>query len=251
MRTATPAPARIALVTDFGDGPYVGQMELRLAALAPAVPVIRLISDLPPWRPDLAAYLLPALRRGMPGRTLYLCIVDPGVGSDRAILALRAGEDWLLAPDNGLLVPLLRRAPDVELLRIDWQPEDLSASFHGRDLFVPVAANLCAGQLPASRPLSPETLVGADWSDQCPAICYVDDFGNLITGVDAHRVPSQTRLLAAGRRIARARTFSDVAIGEPFWYRNAFDLVEIAVNQGRADALLGLGVGDTFGLDGV
>jgi len=251
MQTVNVPPRRIALITDFGGGPYVGQMELRLSEQAPGAPVIRLISDLPPWRPDLAAYLLPGLRRGMPVHTLYVCVVDPGVGSDRAVLAVRSNGDWLLAPDNGLLVPLLQRDPDAEVWRIHWRPQHLSASFHGRDLFAPLAARLYAGELPQPEPCDIGALVGADWPEQRQAICHVDDFGNLITGIEADSLPDQARLIASGRRLAAARTFSDVASGEAFWYRNAFELVEIAVNQGRADAVLGLAAGDQVAVESV
>ena len=90
-------PTRIALLTDFGAGPYVGQMRLRLSALAPAVPVVELISDLPACRPDLAAYLLPGLARGMPPQTLYTCVVDPGVGTERALIIAQCGGARLVA----------------------------------------------------------------------------------------------------------------------------------------------------------
>ena len=86
---------RIALVTDFGDGPYVGQVHARLSLVAPGIERLDLIHDLPAFRPDLAGYLLPALMRDMPARTLYLCVVDPGVGGPRAGLLVKTGEDWL------------------------------------------------------------------------------------------------------------------------------------------------------------
>lgn len=238
-------PRRLALLTDFGTGPYVGQMRLLLAGARRSVQVVDLISDLVPFRPDLAAYLLPGLLRGMPSHTLYLCVVDPGVGSDRGVLAARIGNNWLLAPDNGLLVPLLRsRSEAVELWRVRWRPPDMSASFHGRDLFVPIAQRLLSGRLPTAEPLSPEHAVGADMPASRQTVCYVDHFGNAITGVPASILSSATRLRINDVRIARARTFSDVPRGEPFWYKNAFGLVEIAVNQGRADAQLGLVPGD-------
>lgn len=237
-------PRRIALLTDFGRGPYVGQVCLRLAGLLPAaVPVIPLISDLAPWRPDLAAYLLPGLLADMPAGTLYLCVVDPGVGSDRGVLAMRRDADWLLAPDNGLLLPLLHRSPQALVYRVTWRPAQLSASFHGRDLFAPLAAHLVQGIWPEAAAVDRETLVGADWPAQQSVICYVDDYGNLMTGLDADDLGAERVLMAAGQRIARARTFSDVPAGQAFWYRNSLGLAEIAVNQGRAGDRLSLGAG--------
>ena len=102
---------RIALVTDFGPGgPYVGQLKLRLSELVPGIPVIDLVSDLTPFRSDLAAYFLPALVRDIPNSTLYLCVVDPGVGGERAALAVLADGNWYVGPDNGLLAVVARRA---------------------------------------------------------------------------------------------------------------------------------------------
>jgi S-adenosylmethionine hydrolase len=242
-------PQRIALLTDFGSGPYVGQIRLLSAGSRKAPPVVDLISDLAPFRPDLAAYLLPGLVRDMPPGTLYLCVVDPGVGTDRAVLAARVGPDWFLAPDNGLLVPLLRAVQaDAELWRVDWRPARSSATFHGRDVFAPIAAGIVTGALPpASTPVSgPEALAGADWPRTVPAICYVDHYGNAMSGVPAGEVGGDAVVVLGDRPIARARTFADVPIGDAFWYENAFGLVEIAVNQGRADVVLGLRVGDSL-----
>lgn len=234
---------RIALLTDFGDGPYVGQMRLRLTQLAPSVPIVTLISDLPQFRPDLAAYLLLGLQAGMPSETVYCCVVDPGVGTDREVIIADCGQDWWLAPDNGVLVPLLRSHPGARLYRLRWRPQQLSASFHGRDLFVPAAARLVAGELPDAAPIDPSALVGADWPDERACICYVDAFGNLMTGLRADGLSAIQELQVGGHRLKAARTFAEVARGEAFWYRNAFGLVELAVNQGRADHCLGLDLG--------
>lgn len=236
---------RIALITDFGGGgPYVGQMELRLADLAPDIPVVNLVSDLAPFRPDLAAYLLPALVHDMPAGTLYLCVVDPGVGGDRAALAMQADGDWFVGPDNGLLALVARRAREARVLQVDWRPPRLSESFHGRDLFAPIGAMLSRGEIPASRPLAPAAMVGHDWPGDLARIVYADGYGNLITGMRATGLGRERILLAHGRTVRFARTFCAVEPGAPFWYENAFGLVELAVNSGRADTALGMGPGD-------
>jgi len=243
-------PQRVALVTDFGAGPYIGQMRLLLAAARPSLPVIDLLANLTPFRPDLAAFVLPGLVRGMPPGTLYLCVVDPGVGTDRGILAVQLGDDWLLAPDNGVLATLIRHAGDAtRVWRVDWRPPAASATFHGRDIFTPIAEQICAGRLLAATPVAPAALVGAEWPPSLAAVCYVDHFGNLISGMRAADVPVDAVLRVAGRHVRRARTFSDLAVGEAFWYENAFGLLEIAVNQGRADARLGLVAGDPLAFE--
>jgi S-adenosylmethionine hydrolase len=240
---------RIALVTDFGPGgPYVGQMKLRLAQLVPRIPVIALVSDLTPFRSDLAAYLLPALVRDMPSRTLYLCVVDPGVGGERAALAVLADDNWYVGPDNGLLALVARRAKEVQVLRVDWRPVRLSDSFHGRDLFAPVGAMLCAGEIPACTEIDVGQMVGSDWPSEALRLIYTDPYGNLTTGQNGWSLDRNRILLAGGRELGFARTFCEVPPGRAFWYENSFGLVELAVNQGRADQTLGLKTGDVIGV---
>jgi S-adenosyl-L-methionine hydrolase (adenosine-forming) len=120
----------------------------------------------------------------------------------------------------------------------------MSPSFHGRDWFAPVAAALSRGERPALTELTRDGLAGAEWPDELPAVVYVDAYGNLLCGLRAGLQPPDTCIVAAGSRLPRARTFCEVAPGCAFWYENALGLVEIAVNQGRADVVLGLRPGD-------
>lgn len=237
----------IALFTDFGlNGPYVGQMKAVLLRAAPNVPVIDLFSDLTPFKPELAAYLLPAYSSEFLPGSVFVCIVDPGVGGPRRPLIQRSRERWFIGPDNGLLDIEAARDPHTKRWEITWRPDRLSASFHGRDLFAPVAARLARGETPGTigaraldEPL-PERL------EDLPRVVYIDGFGNAITGTRAETVPATARLAVKGHEIARAGTFSEVAEGTPFWYENSIGLVEIAVNRGAADRALGISVGDEF-----
>jgi hypothetical protein len=208
------------------------------------MPVIDLAHDLPPFRPDLAAYLLPALVRDMPRGTLYLCVVDPGVGGDRAGLAVESGGEWFVGPDNGVLSRVLARGVCPAVYRIDWRPVFASATFHGRDWFAEVAARLALGEMAGLSEIAKEATVGCNWTEDQPVVVYADTFGNLMCGLRASRIPSTTQLVAGGRRLSWARTFCEVPPGEAFWYENALGLVELAVNQGRADRVLGLSPGD-------
>jgi S-adenosylmethionine hydrolase len=239
---------RIALVSDFGPGPYVGQVRLVLDALLPGLPVVDLVSDLAPFRPDLAAYLLPALVRDTPPGTLFLCVVDPGVGGERAALALEADGRWFVGPDNGVLGAVARRSRYLRALRVGWRPVWSSQSFHGRDLFAPIAARICCGEDLQGQRLDGPSLVGWDWPEDLARVVYVDAYGNLISGVRADRLEPQARLSVSGLDIPWARTFCEAAPGSAFWYENGFGLVEIAVNQGRADKVLGLGPGSDLPL---
>lgn len=243
----TPSIERLVLVTDFGGGIYVGQMRARLGALLPGIPVVDLVHDLPPFRPDLAAYLLPALVRDMPVGSLYLCVVDPGVGGDRDGLLAHSQGSWFIGPDNGLLAPLILRAKDATVGRLGWRPPSMSASFHGRDWFVPVAGRWCNDEDLQLVPLNPHEVTGSEWPLERALIVYVDRYGNLMTGLTAAGRARDRLLRIGSRKVPYARTFCEVAPGEAFWYENALGLVEIAVNQGRADEQLGLSAGDPIG----
>ncbi|MGF7207565.1 hypothetical protein GGE65_002138 [Skermanella aerolata] len=241
----------ILLVTDFGlSGPYTGQMKAVLASHAPAVPVIDLFADAPAFQPRLSAYLLGAYRGAVPEGGVLLGVVDPGVGTDRLPLCVRADGRWYVGPDNGLFELVVRRADSVEAWTIDWRPGVMSASFHGRDLFAPVAARLALGEPPPGTPVPVERIRRPDWPDDLDRIVYVDVYGNALTGLRAAVLGDGVELEAGGRRIARARTFGDVPVGEAIWYENGNGLAEIAVNQGRADGVLGLKVGDEVGVFG-
>ena len=242
-----PGIQRIALITDFGRGPYVGQILLRLNALVPGIAVVDLVSDLSPFRPDLAAYLLPALARDAPPGTLFLSVVDPGVGGERSPLAMAADGNWFVGPDNGLLAVVAKRARDLFLLRVGWRPQWTSETFHGRDVFAPIAARLVRGESLEGEAMTPDALTGWDWPTDLAKVVYVDRYGNLMTGWRATGLDRRARLRVGAVDLPYARTFCEVSSGTGFWYENAFGLVEVAVNLGRADQHLGLAPGDNLG----
>ena len=238
----------IVLFTDFGlEGPYTGQVEAVLHVQAPGTPVIRLFSDLPAFDIQAAACLLPAFTGRFPPGAVFLCVVDPGVGSARPGVVVKADGRWFVGPNEGLFALLARRSTAVEC----WQlPEDPQAapSFHGRDVFAPVAARLARELPPAGEMVEAASLDRQDWPDDLRRVVYIDHYGNAMTGVRASAVTADAPLNVNGHVLQAARTFADVEQGAAFWYENANGLVEIAVNAGRADTQLGLGVGTTFGL---
>ena len=234
----------IVLFTDFGPGgPYTGQMKAVLAREAPGTPVIDLADDLPACDPEPAAYLLAACAPAFPPGAVFVCVVDPGVGSARAPVALSADGRWYVGPDNGLLAIVARHARETRWFRITWRPPTLSASFHGRDLFAPVAAKLAGGEAVPGTSIESTATVGADWPEDRAAIIYIDPYGNAMTGMRAAQLAEDAVVVAGARRLGRLRTFSDAEPGAAFWYENANGLAEIAVNRGRADRALGLKVG--------
>lgn len=235
----------IVLFTDFGTrGPYTGQMTAVLRTIAPAVPVVNLLSDAPAFDPRASAYLLAAYARPLPPETVILGVVDPGVGGERLPCVVRADHRWFVGPGNGLFEMVMRRASEpVESWQIDWRPQRLSNTFHGRDLFAPVAARLALGEPPPGRLLPAGAVRRLDWPDDLAEIVYIDGYGNAVSGLCAGSVPPDCDVSAGGVALVRARTFSDVPAGQPFWFENADGLLEIAVNHGHAADLLGLKLG--------
>ena len=234
----------IVLFTDFGlAGPYTGQMKAILHREAPGVPIVDLFADAPACDPRASAYLLAAYSAWLPPGTVFLAVVDPGVGGVRAALVVEADGRRFVGPDNGLFELVMRRAAAVRACEIAWRPAVLSETFHGRDLFAPVAARLALGTLApdALRPIEPACRAG--WPDDLPEVVYIDRYGNAMTGLRAALLPQSARLRAAGHDLARARTFSEFPSGQAFWYENANGLAEVAVNACRADTTLGLAIG--------
>ncbi len=239
----------IVLFTDFGfEGPYLGQVRAVLQRQAPGVPVIDLFADAPACAPHPAAYLLAAYAPTFPAGSIFLAVVDPGVGGSRPPVIVSAGGHWYVGPGNGLFSITARRDDSVRAWTICWRPQHLSSTFHGRDLFAPVAACLARGVVPRTpwaEPLAPAALEAQPpWPDDLPAIVYVDHFGNAMTGLRAARMPADTVLRVRERSVSHAATYAAVPAGEPFWYENANGLVEIAVAGGRAAEVLGLSPGD-------
>jgi S-adenosyl-L-methionine hydrolase (adenosine-forming) len=234
----------IVLFTDFGlQGPYTGQVKAVLQQRAPGIPVIDLFTDAPVGNPMASAYLLAAYAPWFPPETVFLCVIDPGVGGTRPAIVLEIDERWYVGPGNGLFELLQRRAERARSWKIEWKPERLSASFHGRDLFAPVAAMLARGEPPPGQESKDPLERQPDWPDDLGEIVYIDHFGNALTGLRAVMFPRTASLVVKGRVLERAKTFSDVPLGAAFWYENSNGLLEIAINQGRADRDLDLAIG--------
>lgn len=221
----------------------MGQIKALLAQQVPQQPVIDLMHDVPAFKPRAAAYLLASLIEEFPATTVFLAVVDPGVGSrQRRPCVVSADGRWYVGPDNGLFNVIARQASEYMVWEITWRPEVLSDSFHGRDLFAPVAAQLASGK-------SPQMTITAladnpnDWSTELAEIIYVDHFGNAITGLHGDLVSKHTNLKIRDHFIPYARVFADAPPGEPFWYLNSNGMIEIAMNQASAAQVLELAVG--------
>ncbi len=232
----------IALFTDFGvTGPYVGQMHGVIAAVDPTLRVIDLMHDAPQFDPGASSHLLAALADHLPPGTVTVGVIDPGVGTDRRPLVLRADGRWFVGPDNGLFDVIAARAGETRRWRITRPPDTGAATFHGRDLFAPVGASIARGDPVPGEPVEAAVPRGA--GAERSRVVYIDAFGNAMTGLRAAGRATGDVVVAGGRRIAGGRMFADVEPGTVLWFTDSIGLVEIAVNQGSAAATLGLEVG--------
>jgi S-adenosylmethionine hydrolase len=239
----------ITFLTDYGleDG-FVAACHGVAARIVPGIRLIDITHLVPPGDVRRGAAVLAQTLPYLPAG-VHVAVVDPGVGTARLPVVLRADGRWYVGPDNGLLALVARRAQSAQVWEITWKPERLSASFHGRDLFAPVAARLALGEPPPGRARADGLAVPcADWPDDLAEIVYVDHYGNAMTGLRADAVPASASLVVGGKTVAPARTFGDVLAGTGFWYVNSNGLVEIAVSRGRADQVLGLTIGTSVGV---
>jgi S-adenosylmethionine hydrolase len=202
----------------------------------------------PDFNAHAGALLLDALSRSIPAGAVFVCVVDPGVGAERDALVIEADGRWYVGPDNGLLSIVLTRSKRHRTWKIHWRPQEISVSFHGRDLFAPMAGWIASGHFPADKlTLVAEPNILFDAAD-LPRILYVDHFGNAWTGIRGGLADAASILEVNGKRLAWRRVYAEAAKGEAFWYVNSAGLVEIAVNRGNAAAALGLKVGDLIKL---
>lgn len=239
----------IAIFTDFGvQGPYLGQMHAVLSTQAPAVPVVDVFPDLPPYDVQSAAYLVPAYSQYLPENSVCLCVVDPGVGTDRRALVVRADSRWYVGPDNGLFSILIRRAVDVQVFEITWRPDRISISFHGRDLFAPVAAAIARGEPLSADEIDVTRALSPGWPEELMQVVYIDSYGNAITGLRSCTVNRKAIISVGGTPCEFRPTFAKAEAGTPFWYENSNGLLEIALPNGHAAEFLGLNVGSVLAL---
>ncbi len=240
----------LVLYSDFGiDDPYLGQMKAALLRHGrPDVPLIDLLHRVPDFDARAGAHLLAALQTSFAAGSVFLAVVDPGVGSDRPAVVVEADEKWYVGPDNGLLAVLAARAQALRTWRITWRPDGLSTSFHGRDLFAPIAARIAAGDWPAEALAASAGLDHRMAADDLAEVIYIDHYGNAFTGLRAANITREARLAVGRAQIPAARVFAAVPCGQAFWYENSVGLVEIAVNRGSAAADLRLAVGSPVAL---
>lgn len=260
----------ICFLSDFGiDDDYVGVCKGVIAGFSPAANVIDLAHELPGFGLEYGAEVLEHATRYMPSGTVYLAVIDPGVGTDRRALALRSESGALLVgPDNGLLLPAADAlggvAEAVSLTDDRYHLHPVSSTFHGRDIFSPVAARLAAGK-PVSElgePVEPASLVRLQMPGAEPdatdgvqtRILAVDRYGNARLSA-AQDTPGLTfgSLLRVETpdgtlKCLYAETFGGSAVGDLLVVPDSHNRLSLSINQGNAAKALGLKVGDPVGI---
>ena len=252
-----PAPL-VTLTTDFGPrSPYVAAMKGALLSVNAEVHLVDLTHNLPPQDVPACSLFLRLAVPFFPTRTLHVVVVDPGVGTDRAVLYVEANGQRLLVPDNGCWTSLLGPSAKPPLVfrvteRRYWAKE-VSATFHGRDIFAPVAGHLSLGLAPDL--LGPRVTSWVDWQPPQPRrsrdaldgeVVFVDDFGNLLTNISGEvwRQCRLRRVLVGDRPVERlVRTYGEAPVGTVVALVSSMDTLEVAEVQGNAARRLGATTG--------
>jgi len=252
----------ITLTTDFGqrDG-YVGSMRGVILSICPQARLTDLSHDIPPQDIQSAAFILYQAFFFYPSHTIHCVVVDPGVGSKRRAVAVHTDRGIFVGPDNGVFSLVLNLAnvnvdETVTLTNPDFQLPNVSATFHGRDIFAPAAAHIANG-LPLRKFGPPAInlvqLISAKRSeaDLC-RIIHIDHFGNLVLSVTASHIKDPERVtFVLGDKVIKSlnSTFADVAEGQLLAYiGSSWDHIEIATRNGNAARELGARVGDVVKL---
>ena len=255
----------VTLTTDFGSSDhFVGAMKGVILSIAPRATIVDITHEIAPQDLNEGAFIIAQAWRYFPKKTIHVVVVDPGVGSSRRPILCETSGHFFIAPDNGVLSMVY---DDAKLkVRVISNPrvmrEEISRTFHGRDVFAPAAAHLARGVAPAKfgkaihdfiriDALKPSRISADTWRG---TVLKVDHFGNLITNFSIdHFAGVKTRpfeVRIAGERIRRlALTYAETEIGERFAIVGSAGYIEIAANQASASRLLGCGAGAEVALE--
>lgn len=266
------APRIITLTTDFGTSDaYVGVMKGVILGINPSVQVVDITHAVPPQDVHEAAFLIHSAYHYFPKGTIHLIVVDPGVGSDRRAIVCQTDRAFFVCPDNGILTYLLQEIENsgqhpgniVKIENRAYHLPEVSQTFHGRDIFAPVAAHLSLGVTlteigPSVRDLVRLSIPTLEISDDklIGEITKTDSFGNAITNISesllcclksgsTRETPNYEITVGSVRLKGFNRAYAESAIGKPLAIIGSSGVLEIAVNGGSAEAIFGLKRGDT------
>ena len=254
----------ITFTTDFGlSDPYVAMMKGVILSINPSASLVDVTHQVGPGSISQAALVIRETFSYFPEGTVHLAVVDPGVGSNRRLIALEAAGHFFVGPDNGLFWPVFRDfegTKAVHLTQSRYFLTSITHTFHGREIFAPVAAHLSLGLSLESlgraiRDLTKLTIPRPYVQGEvlCGQIIRVDNFGNLVTNISARELTdfleSAPPRIEAGKLVIRklSRIYADCEEGEPLALINSSNFLEIAVNLGRASEYFGLRNGEIVG----
>lgn len=234
----------IVLLTDFGqsDG-YTGVMKGVIHGIAPEAVVIDLTHEIEQGDVQAAGFVLWNQHRFFPKDTVFVCVVDPGVGSDRPILAVKTDQHLFLVPDNGMMDMILSETKAHTILRVEnpifFRDSQISSTFHGRDIFAPAAAHLAAGEIYTQLgPFHQYTIPTSPFLDlrgeATGSILHIDRFGNLISNFRQHADIQPSGFRIGDRMVPVHNSYSEVAHGEALAIAASHGLWEIAIRNGSA-----------------
>jgi S-adenosylmethionine hydrolase len=254
MNEASPSGV-VTLLTDFGvRDPYVGTVKGVLLRASPRLEIVDLSHEVPPQAVRVAAFWIARAYPFFPAGTVHLCVVDPGVGTARAPIAAEAGGHYFVAPDNGLLSDVLAEASSARVHRIEADRLGLdvvSRTFHGRDLFAPVAGRLASGQVSLSElgpahaaSMEPRAIPVRDTNGISGTVLFADHFGNLVTNIPGSLLDGHGHRVAVGaERLRVVGTYGEANVGECIALVSSFGTLEIGQRDGSAARALGAGPG--------
>lgn len=226
----------IYLFTDFTyNGPYVGQVKSVIYQLDSDIKIVDLMHDAPMHNVKYSSFILNNIIQPLENKNIFCCVVDPGVGSGRKALVIEINSNYFIGPDNGLFEYLIRNNSNLKVYTIQYNENSISKTFHGRDVFAPVAAEISQGNFSSLKEISITNIERYDWDNQIYEVIYIDPFGNLMTGIHSKVVSPQTIFRFKGKKVLCADTYSSMEKDELCWYVNSTNLVEFALPSSRAE----------------
>jgi Uncharacterized conserved protein len=251
----------ITLLTDFGTRDYfVGAMKGVILSINPEALIVDITHEIEPQQISSASFTLASCYKNFPSRTIHLAVVDPGVGSDRRAILVETREHYFIAPDNGLLDFVFEETSNFrvfELTEKKYFLPEVGCTFHGRDVFAPVAAHLSRGVAPGDfgreiddfvrlTNIAPRKISETEISGE---ILHIDRFGNLITNFKNENLPAKFCVEVKGKSVARhQKYYAEAAAGEVFSIEGSAGFLEIAAFYSSAAKILRASVGQRIKL---
>ena len=242
----------IVLMTDFGDEAYVGVMKGKILQINPFAKIISLTNHIRTHDIRFGAFILFKSYKYFPHHTIFLVVIDPGVGSHRKAVAIKKDDYYFIGPDNGIFSPIVKDSTKIHIVNLS-VPNDVSKTFHGRDIFAPAAAKLSQNYSLSElgSPSKIQTNLEFFWDPQTLTgeVIFIDHFGNIITNLpSSQNMEYDRKYLVSTSRFKQIleykRGYFEGSEMTPFILENSFETLEIAVCNAKASDVLDITPGD-------